>query len=128
MPDFCVSGRCANTSDVTDVSLHLFPKSASQYNAWIAFVRGTRCDDEWVAKASSRLCSAHFTPKSFKNWDKFRMGFSKKLMIKPEAVPGDQTSIIPDATPDPPSERASEMLEWQPDLDTHVDKIVSLIM
>ena len=97
MPDFCTSGGCASTSDTTNTSLHLFPKSASQRRQWTAFVQTSRNDEEWEPAATSRLCSQHFTPDAFKNWDMFKMGYSKKLLIRPDAVPGLNISNISSA-------------------------------
>ena len=88
MPDFCSSGRCANTNETPNVSLHLFPKTSGHRDEWTKFVQDSKNDDEWLPSSTSRLCSDHFTPENFKNWVKFRSGYANKLLIKPDALPG----------------------------------------
>ena len=84
MPNHCVAANCSNTASNV-VSLHLWPSSKAQAGAWRRFVATKR--SHWRPFPSSILCSAHFTEDCFENQILFSMGHSKRLILRPGAVP-----------------------------------------
>ena len=84
MPNHCVAANCSNKAS-NAVSVHLWPSNKAQADAWRRFVSTKR--SHWRPSPSSYLCSAHFDEDCFVNKMRFSMGHSKRLMLRPGAVP-----------------------------------------
>lgn len=84
MPKACVAINCTNqTRD--GISLHEFPKDSHTANLWSQFICTKR--KGWKRTKYSHICSDHFEKECFENYTQWEMKLSKKLLLKPDAVP-----------------------------------------
>ena len=84
MPFNCVVYGCSNVSGKC-LAIHKFPKDKALCKLWIDFVQRKR---KWDPKPEkSHICSTHFKPEDYKNYQIVMSGFQKKLSLKQNAVP-----------------------------------------
>ncbi|MCJ8745726.1 hypothetical protein PDJAM_G00133730 [Pangasius djambal] len=68
-------------------SLHYIPKDPEIRQKWIDFIYKNRTAPKFKNLDRIRICSAHFTEECFTNYRQKMMGFGKRLILKPNAVP-----------------------------------------
>lgn len=68
-------------------SLHYIPKDPEIRQKWIDFIYKNRTVPQLKNLDRIRICSAHFTEECFTNYRQKMMGFGKRLILKPNAVP-----------------------------------------
>ena len=83
----CVVMFCNSDSRCTEagISFHKFPRDPKVRKSWSKFVNRTR---NWPGPtAASTLCSEHFAPNCYHNYNQFKLGLSDRLMLTADAVP-----------------------------------------
>jgi hypothetical protein len=78
----CVFDNC----NKPNVSLHGFPTNAELRQHWIDFVRKNGKAD-FIPNSLSRICSAHFRLTDFVNYQQFKCGFAKNLVLHQNTIP-----------------------------------------
>ena len=85
MPEKCVAQWCSNTAR-QGVSVFIFPDD--MFRQWKRFVCIKR---QWNGKLKEfrkpHLCSEHFTPDCFSNYEMVKNGFAKRLQLLPGSIP-----------------------------------------
>lgn len=72
----CIFPGCHSVQGKGSVSLFRFPTDDCVRKGWIDFVKGSYCG-EFKITTNTRLCSVHFTPDSFTNYQQVKSGFLK---------------------------------------------------
>ncbi|KAF5901184.1 RE1-silencing transcription factor A-like isoform X2, partial [Clarias magur] len=79
---------CRGCYATTGASLHYIPKDPEIRQKWIDFIYENRPAPKLLKNLDRiRICSAHFTEECFTNYRQKMMGFGKRLILKPNAVP-----------------------------------------
>lgn len=88
MPYHCVAYGCGKTAE-DSVTLYKFPKDPEEFRKWEKQVQRTRSN--WVATATSHLCSEHFGKEYFEHKlpsvTLKALAATGNLKLKPGAVP-----------------------------------------
>ena len=89
MPKRCVVGNCSREAR-HGVNIFSWPRDPATARKWDKFVQQKRSD--WTRhKAHSTLCSIHFRPDDFVNYNRYvryqEMGLKSRLNLKKDAVP-----------------------------------------
>ena len=93
MPSSCAVCSCLPIP--SRLTLYNLPKDKERHQTWIDFIKTARRqkkgldeDDASIQPPqSARVCSAHFDKEDFTNFSQFKMGLSKKLLLKQGACP-----------------------------------------
>ncbi|XP_060717153.1 zinc finger homeobox protein 4-like isoform X2 [Tachysurus vachellii] len=78
---------CRGCYSGSGASLHYIPKDPETRQKWIEFIYKNRTAPKFKNLDRIRICSAHFTEECFTNYRQKMMGFGKRLILKPNAVP-----------------------------------------
>lgn len=78
---------CRGCYSGSGASLHYIPKDPEIRQKWIDFIYKNRTAPKLKNLDRIRICSAHFTEECFTNYRQKMMGFGKRLILKPNAVP-----------------------------------------
>ncbi|XP_027029880.1 uncharacterized protein LOC113660511 isoform X2 [Tachysurus fulvidraco] len=78
---------CRGCYSGSGASLHYIPKDPETRQKWIDFIYKNRTAPKFKNLDRIRICSAHFTEECFTNYRQKMMGFGKRLILKPNAVP-----------------------------------------
>jgi hypothetical protein len=85
----CVFDNC----NKPNVFLHGFPTNTKLRQHWIDFVRKNGKVD-FISNSLSRICSTHFRPTDFVNYQQFKSGFAKNLVLHQNTIIMYSTSDI----------------------------------
>ena len=84
MVKLCVVYGC-NSTAVTGITLHEFPKDVERCRLWVQFIQRTRV---WESKPrTSHICSKHLCKEAISNYLQVEMGVAKRLVLTEDAVP-----------------------------------------
>ncbi|KAF7691755.1 zinc finger homeobox protein 4-like isoform X1 [Silurus meridionalis] len=78
---------CRGCYSGSGASLHYIPKDPETRQKWIDFIYRNRTAPTLKNLDRIRICSAHFTEECFTNYRQKMMGFGKRLILRPNAVP-----------------------------------------
>lgn len=67
-------------------SFHHFPRDAILRQQWLKFIQ-RHCGQSLKDVERTRVCSGHFSQESFINFMQKSLGFTKRLILSPDAVP-----------------------------------------
>ena len=85
MSSKCIVQNCGNVTLSNKVALFRFPVEETLKLAWVDFVSAEHFQTKYTSKA--RICSNHFVPQCFANFDQWQNGFASKLILLPNAIP-----------------------------------------
>ncbi|XP_062371659.1 uncharacterized protein LOC134059298 isoform X2 [Sardina pilchardus] len=79
MSEICIIQGCNRTEQLLS-----FPKNPSTQQQWMVLLDGRL---KHPVNSSSTMCSAHFPPDCFTNWQQKQAGVAASLTLKPDALP-----------------------------------------